>query len=540
MDVCVASLNFKLYIEIKSPNQFTMRVVLFFFILLISGAINAQSNYVSTYLENPNYYASQLHKIPWDSTRLIQYRNSYDGGFPVLIMEDVTNGVITPIVPPLCSEIRSIPVIVDDGYLFAGETISGVELLYFDEVNSTVFDLNIGVNDSDPVIYELNDRVFVIAFDGTHKQLFEFDKSTHAIVQITNNSIDVNSVCAVWGSNVYYSTKFVNSINGLDEYTLVKAVPVVSGFDHFFVQNINIPTSADRYVDWKTPQLIWGKLFLAAVDVSPYSDDSNTMGISVILPNDQVSTANITLPSFGGEFSLVQWDGKLGVYCSEHNEFFVSSDGVNFDTEAVPSNGKLVECMVSENDKLYFNCMYLDETREVFQYDNGFQSKYYGDYVYFLSEEEGIIYSADYVPGDSSSIVLLYTTVDVVDEVKMSPAYHPPHTNTSVMHEGFFTFLFRINGPAFDHDIFQLKGSPSANLEELNVDFSVYPNPVASGSTSFIRTNREGEAELLTLDGQKVSSFNVTPGTNLIPCSQLPSGVYLISFENRTHRIVVN
>jgi hypothetical protein len=184
--------------------------------------------------------------------------------------------------------------------------------------------------------------------------------------------------------------------------------------------------------------------------------------------------------------------------------------------------------------------MYLDETREIFQYDNGFQSKYHGDFVYFLSEEEGIIYSADYVPGDSSSIVLLYTTMDVVDEVKMSPAYHPPHTNTSVMHEGFFTFLFRINGPAFDHDIFQLKGSPSANLEELNVDFSVYPNPVESGSTSFIRTNKEGEAQLLTLDGQKVSSFDVTPGANLIPCSQLPSGVYLISFENRTHRIVVN
>lgn len=517
-----------------------MKSIFYAYTFFFSVSALAQTNYVSTYLDNPNIYAAQLHQLPWDESRLVQYRETVGSANLTYEIEEVTNSTISPVIPPQCSAINRPPVLVQDGYLIVGTTSQGNELLYFNEVNSTVFDLNMGIDGSDPEIWEKGGRLFVIAFDGAFRQLYEFDEATHAVTQITNNSISVNSVCAVWGDDVYYSTKYVNTLTGLDEYTLIKAAPTSGAYSHTFIQNIHIPSSMDHQVDWKSPQLMWGKLYMAAVDASVYINNSNTMGVMVVDPNDQVSAANITLPNFVGEFYLVEWDGKLVVYSPGHDQMFISSDGTSFSSVDVPVNGRLVECTVSENDQLYFICMYPDESREIFQYDNGFESKYAGDHIHFLSEQEGVVYASDFVDGDSSSILLVYTTMDVVDEVKMHPTFHSPYYNSSLMYNGMFTFLFGTDSVYGEHDIFQLTGSPSAGLDELTNDVIVYPNPVQSGAPVFIETDGEGEARLITVEGQQMTQYDLVPGTNTIDVSTLPSGVYLILFDNRAHRIVIN
>lgn len=518
-----------------------MKTIFFLLVTLVTTSHTfAQSNYVSTYLENPNIDAHQLHKLPWDDSRLIQYTRGNVNGYTQYTIDEVSNNVISPIVPPLCSSILKTPVLVDDGILIVGSTSSGIELVYFDEINSTVFDFNPGIDGSDPQIYTLNDHVFIVAFDGAYKQLFEFDKVTHTITQVTNDAISVESVCTVWGNDLFYRTKFSNSLSGEDEYNLMKATPTGSTYSYSLIQNINIPNSTERFVDWRSPQLIWGSLYLMAVDVSQVYSNTNSIGVMMVEPNDQVSTTSLVLPNFVGEFSLIQWNGTLGVYSDLHDLFYTSMDGSTFVSDVVPVNGKLVEYQVSENDKLYFNCLYIDETREIFEYNAGFQSKHVGGHLHFLHEENDILYYTDYSQLDSSSIVLIYTGMDVVDEVMMHLTFHPPHGNSAVIYNGLFTFLFGTDGFWGDSDIFQLTGSPSAGVNELSIDFSAYPNPLSSGESLFLRMDIDGVCEILTADGKVIKQLNLSHGTNVIETSSLSSGVYFVSFMNHTHRIVVN
>lgn len=517
-----------------------MKLYSYLFTLLFTSVAYAQPNYVSTYLENPNINAFELHRLPWDETRLYQYTENSSSGNLFYTVDELAFNTITPVSPPLCSEILQAPVIVNDGLLFVGSTASGNELIYFDEINSTVFDLNPGLVGSDPFIYALEDRVFIVALNGMYKQLFEFDKTAHTVTQLTNDAISVESACAVWADDVYYRTKFVNTMSGEDEYTLMKASPSGNGYVQTFIQNINLPNSNDRCVDWRSPELIYGRLYLMAVDVSPITYNSNSIGIMAIDPNDQVSTTSLVLPNFEGEFKLVQWGGKLGVYSDFHDQFYTSTDGIIFDAEAVPINGKLVECLVAENDKLYFNCLYNNDTREIFHFDEGFQSKHEGEHLHFLHEENDIVYLTDYIESDSSTIILMYTEIDVVDEVKMHQTFHPPHGNTAVIFNGLFTFLFGTDGSFNDNDIFQLTGSPSAGVNELSVDLRLYPNPIEAGETIYLESNSDGTGKILASDGRLVKELAFAAGVNGINTSSLCSGVYTISFQNHTHRIVVN
>lgn len=523
-----------------------LNLMKFFYLILIlflSQGAFAQSNYVSTYLENPVINAFELHSLPWDETRLYQYTRNNGSGYEVFTIDEVAFNALSPVIPPLCSEILEVPQIIDDGLLIVGSTASGKELLYFDEVNSTVFDLNPGAGDSDPLVYTMNDRVFIVAFNGTTEQLFEFDQVAHTISQITNSSIPVQSVCAVWGDDIFYRLKFEDVANGADDYHLMKATLNVSSYVHDTIQSISIPSTPNRMVDWRSPQLFQGFLYFMTVNVQINASTTSSFPVGLISvdANNQVSTSSLVLPISDGEFLIVQWDGKLGVYSDLHEFFYSSTDGLNFQSDLVPVDGRLVESHVSENDQLYFT--WLDNTglREILEFDGGFQSKFAGEHLHFLSEHDNILYYSDYIQFDSSSIVLVYSNIDVVDEVKVYFAFHPPIMNASTMFNGLFTFLFGSeNGFADDNDILQLTGAPSAGMEDITVESSIYPNPISSGDELFLESNSDGTGKVLTSDGRMLTTIKIHPGTNRIDTSLLTSGVYFISFKNHTQRIVVN
>lgn len=519
-----------------------MKAHVFLFSIFVSFAIQAQTNLYSTFLANPNLYAQQLVKLPWDESTLYQVTrdvNQSSGQFYYTI-DDVSTGSIVPVSIPLIDEMRGEPTFVDDGILFAAIAGYGVELVYFDGVNSTIYDLNIGVGSSDPVIYELDDRFFVIANDGNNKQLYEFDKSTHLVGQITTGTVSVESVCAIWDDAVFYNTRSINTTFNEDEYELIKATPTVGGYSFTSIQTIGFPIDPNSTFDWKHPIVKDDMLYLSAVNVSSNLSMTWTVSIFAVFPDDQIHPVNVNLPSLSGEFKLFEWDGLICTYSDLHDTLFTSPDGINFTEYQIPAGNRLIEHHVSENGKLYFTSIHLDDSREIFEFDGSFVSKRDGEHLHFLLEDNDILYFSDYRDTDSSSIVLLNTGIDVLDEVKILVGSHSPYQKSAVIYNGLFTFLFSNGGFFGHHDIFQLTGSPSADVDEINLEISVFPNPVETGGQVTLRALRDGEVQLITSTGNILKRFNIVDGEAQFDTSFLSSGVYFISFENHTQRIVVN
>ncbi|MDG1331226.1 MAG: T9SS type A sorting domain-containing protein [Crocinitomicaceae bacterium] len=518
-----------------------MKAHVLLFTILFSFGLQAQSNYYSTFLANPNLYAEQLVKLPWDASKLYQVTRDVDqsSGVFYYTIDDVSTGAVVPISIPLINQVRGEPTFVDDGILFSAIAGYGIELVYFDGVNSTIFDLNSGVGDSDPVIQEIDDRVFVVANDGNNTQLYEFDKSTHLLEQITTGMVSIQSVCATWDGDVFYSTKSINTTFNEDEYQLIKASSANGSYSFTTIQTIGFPIGINGGFNWKHPVLKDGLLYFSAVHTHTDVSLIWTVSIFVVYPDDQMYPVNLILPSLSGEFKLFEWDGLLCVYSDSHDTLYSSPDAVNFTEMQIPAGNSLIEHRVSSNNKLYFTSIHPDDSRELFQFDGSFVSIRDGEHLHFLLEDNDILYYSDYRGADSSSIVLVYTGIDFVDEVKIVVGSHSPDRKSAVMYNGLFTFLFTNGGFVGHHDIFQLTGSPSVDLDELELEMSLYPNPISTGDVLSMRALRDGEVELINTSGSVVKRFDLINGEAHLNTSFLSPGVYLISFMNRTQRIVV-
>lgn len=518
-----------------------MKSILFFFALTLCQGVYSQSNYVSTFLVNPEINATHLVKLPWDETRLYQITVDTQTGFYIYTIDDVSNGTVDPVTIPLCSDIRAEPTFLNDGILLSAITSYGLELVYFDGVNSTIFDLNQGTDGSDADVFEVNHHIFVLAFDGNYRQLYEFNKITHTITKITTDAISVRHVCAELGDAVYYSTYNHNAPNLSDEYELLKATPNGGSYSFSTIQAISVPTDNMRDLQWRSAVNKWNVIYFSIVNVHMADIAlSSTIGVIAVDPNDQVSTINLTLPTNSGEFHLVDGAGALWIYSSDHDFLYNSTDGVTFNSETIPTNITLIEHYVTDNDQLYFKSNH-PMGEELFRYENGLQSKHVGEDLHLLLNENDMLYIYDYSQNDSSSIVLVYAGFDIVEEVFVNVSFHSPYGNSAVIYNGLFTFLFT-NGLTFfgQNDIFQLTGSPQAGVDELSVELNIYPNPVSAGEAIFIETTIDGVGEIVTADGRVVSQLDLNKGTNVIETSSFTAGVYFISVMNRTHRIVVN
>ena len=516
------------------------RSLFLFCAVLATSFAYGQSNYVTTYLDNPNPNADQLFKLPWDNAKLLQVRRDVVSGVFVYSFDEVESGFATAFEVPLCSAVTELPVVLDDGILVFGQTVEGIEPVFYNGQSSIPYDLNAGVSDSDPVSFELNDRVFVIAASGGVRQLFEFDKVMHTFSQITNEVDDVQDVSATKGASVYYSTKYANLAIGEDEYTLRKANLVNGTYVYSSIQMIGIPSVMNRWISWESPLDMWGVLYLAIVsnDLSP--GQSGTIGVMNVDQNDQISTISQVVPYNAGEFYLLEWNGSIVLYSQFSNEMYTTSDGQNFATETIPAGDRIVEHHVSENDRLYFRSIHPDETHELFEFNNGFQSIHADAHMHFLLEANGAMYYSNVETVDSSAIFILYTANNVLDQINVLVGSHSPFGNSAVMHEGLFTFLHSSGGFYDDNKIYQITGAPSAGMEDLSLESMLYPNPISEGEVLLFESNAEGFAQVMTSDGRVQRQVEIHLGKNQIDLSSVASGVYFISFKNDKHRIVVN
>lgn len=520
-----------------------MKKFFYLFILLVSSGLHAQSNFVSTVMDNTNGEFTFLHELPWDQSQLVQIEREVvqlPEYHSIYHLETISNGVSTPFYIPSCADISTEPVFLDDGILATGTTPSnGKECVFFDGVYVIEFDLNLGSGDSNPYLRLVDDRVFIFANDGNTRQLYEYDKAAHTVTKITDSPIDVKNVCATWGTDIFYSTEFVNTPSSQTEYILHKASLINGVYLSYVVHMVNVPFGSLRYLFWEYGHVKFGKLFLSQEDFSYANGVLSNLKIISIDQNDQVEIVQEIVPTEDDGLRLFEWNNDLWSYVSYSNELYKSTDGVSFSLDVDSGLKKIANHYITGNNKLFLK-LYdpVMQTHEIAAHYGTIQTIYAGDHLDILMEDNEILYLSDWNWSDSNSIVLIHTAFDGVENIHIGDGNHPPIRNASLMHNGEFTFLFTYG--VNDVDVLKLTGSPNAGLNDSQIELSISPNPIGSGNLLTILSKKVGKAKLVNASGRILKQFNIEIGENQLNTSFLSQGVYFLSFMNRTQRIVVN
>ena len=87
------------------------------------STLYCSAQYADYYYDGNEQYSEYLYEFPGDSTRLLQARYVIGPGqYQEYYLEEITNGVLNPLVIPLCLQITSAPIEVDGGFVFSGLT----------------------------------------------------------------------------------------------------------------------------------------------------------------------------------------------------------------------------------------------------------------------------------------------------------------------------------------------------------------------------------------------------------------------------------
>jgi hypothetical protein len=493
-------------------------------------------------MDNPYGEYQFLYELPWNQSQLIQVKKEVVPSpqyHSIYTFETISNGLSSPYYIPFCTDVSAEPFFLDDGVLVAGTTpLNGVECVFYNGTNVVEFDLNLGSGDSDPIISAVGEQVFVIANEGNVRQLYEFDKINHTLTKITNSPIDIDNVCAGWGDDIYYSTIFENTAFSQNEYSLIKASLNNGAYSYSTIETLAIPFGVERYAYWDSPLVKWNKLFLVQGSYSFVNAVLSDLKVISIDDNDQVEVVHQVAQTDKDFIKLFEWDDALWTYVQSSNELYVCRDAVSFALD-IDSGTKLISDQhITSNDKLFLD-LYIPSTddNDIAAHYGTLQTSYSGKHIHFLTEENEILYLSDWKWHDSSSIVLIHTAFDGVEKVYIDQADHSPVQNSSLVHNGEFTFLFAYEFA--DVDVLKLTGSPSAGIDEPEVEMSIYLNPINLGDALTMRALRDGEVQLISTSGNVLKQFELTNGVTHISTSSLNPGVYFISFLNQTRRVVV-
>ena len=78
-------------------------------------------------------------------------------------------------------------------------------------------------------------------------------------------------------------------------------------------------------------------------------------------------------------------------------------------------------------------------------------------------------------------------------------------------------------------------------VTELEGAIQLYPNPVSSSLTLDVPKGWVSgvDARMVNAMGQTVWSERLSPGTQILDVSELPDGVHLLMYEDRTQRVLI-
>jgi hypothetical protein len=528
---------------VLNQNTIQMKTTLTIFFTIVFTIVNAQSNLYSTFVDNSNQKLTlHLEVLPWNSNELCQVNKSV---YPVnnrfvYSMDIISTGNPESFSIPQCLEISERPMFLNSGILFAGKTASnGYELMYYDGISTTIFDINVGNADSDPIIYVFEGGAYFTAVVGGIRQAFRFDESSLETSQLTNETRDISSLEGALGEVLYYTTSFYNTGMTLYENEF-KTVELTGSYNSILIRSFNTVTGQSVY--WTKPIEKWGKLFFLEAayyfnandnssELRIFSIDSNG-GTNLVHNQDQISTSISSLPR------LFEWENKLYFY--NKTELFSCASDENFSIESTSLSGTFARHTISENGKLYIVLEHLNDTQDVVEYENSnWNLLYSGRDIHFLLENDNMLYLSDYAWQDSSSIILLNSIGNNVIKVNIKVGAHSPFIDAALIYNDRFTFLFTLNEDENEWDTDVLQLATIANVQSRELHIGLYPNPILSGTHLNIETNQSGKYQLLSYDGKLIQVGEIYEGKNKVQLAQINPGMYLLKCNGSVVQIHV-
>ena len=81
----------------------------------------------------------------------------------------------------------------------------------------------------------------------------------------------------------------------------------------------------------------------------------------------------------------------------------------------------------------------------------------------------------------------------------------------------------------------------ASSVTEFEGAIQLYPNPVSSSLTLDVPQGWASgvDARMVNAMGQTVWSERLSPGTQILDVSELPDGVHLLMYEDRTQRVLI-
>ena len=518
----------------------------FSFIALLSLG---QSSYYSVQTDNDNIKPTYLELLPWNENSLIQINeefNSQTTNFDYS-MEDISTGNPTIYSIPGCPALYSKPAFLSNGILASGVVANdGVELIYYDGLNSVPFDINLN-GDSNPEIIDMGENTFVIAEDTSGaRQLYKFDEASVSLTQVSwfQDGVEVTNVAAVWGDSIYYGIEFENLPASSRVYQLHEAYWDGNYYQSNVNSGVSAPSASNFYYRWNSPILKWGRMFILENKLSTDILDQIEQKIVVkggsgYLPYSFQGSANNPLRMF-------EFGNNIFVYLYASDTLFNYDEYIQGNPQALSvnqiiSSGSIDNHIISENGRVYLKKLLVDNTHELNRFDGQSLTPIFsGTHIHSLLENDDVIYFSNNESGlDTNSVILLNTSWDGVDVVKIEIGEHAPVDNAAVMYQDNFTFFFK-DTTLLSTDVYQLTGSPLAELATNEViSLQYYPNPVSKNESFTIKIEQDVDYILLNSFGQVMVKGKLSFGENNIELNNFSSGVYWLRAGNAQGKIIL-
>lgn len=501
-------------------------------LLLISLTAKLNAQIANLIYDHDTTDLSELHNMPFDETKLLVVSGFYfsPSGVHFHELNQVSNQLIDLTFVNV-DTILSAPEFKDDKMFFEA-SISGLgrELAIYDG-NSTYFiDFNVGSGNSNPEVIEFENEIYVIANDGSLRQLYKYAGGT-TFDQISEEiESDVVNFIANRGNEYYYIVssllngqwiKTTENNNGVLTHSTIAPIGYQESLgdvvplngDIFMLSNFYTVTEASYRVD---------KI-----------DASNTITTHHFENGSQFSSGN-----------LLAYDNDVLFYRTEsnHTEILnVTTAQQPFVQVSIdPSQYNLIGNHVVQNNKLfiYGDEYILDvsgsspipiiEDASFIQLAPAFES----DSSFYLYE------IAPFGSGEPSGIIEVSSiTNQLVKYTVSNNGGSFSHSNPMVVNNDELKFIFKTEDNIPSTDIYSF--SSVLSVDESNLEaFKVFPNPSADGQFSIVLPHA-GEVNLLTLEGQILQSVLLDSGKNEIRVDDLSTGVYLVQYANKVERLLI-
>lgn len=471
---------------------------------------------------------TQLYNMPFDESRLLVVAgfDSYASHTKLYEYDDQNSQLIEMVFSGV-DTIYGVPTLHEDKIFFASYTNGlGIELSAFDGTATYSFDFNLGTGDSNPVLATFEDELFVIASDGSNRQLYKYMGGTSFFQISEETQADVAQFIAQRGD------QYVYSINNQAIKQFKSTVDNNGILTHSTIAPTNINETVEDVV-MMNGDIYMLSAFYSIVDASYRVDKIDATNL--------ITTYHYETAGQISSGHILAFNNELLYYRTEpgHIEVLdISNSGqpvtfmqmppqqYNYILGHVVKNGRLFfygDTYIVELSSMIFN--FVLEDANLLQNANVYET----DTAFYMYEINPTV-------GNNSNVLEVNTiTNDFVRYPVSTEGGYMYLDHPMVENNGNLKFIFKTEGLLPSTDIYSFDSVLSVDDKELS-EIEVYPNPSSDGNW-ILEAPMDVKVQITTTDGKIVANEVVVEGINAMP--SLPTGLYLVHIGGTTKKLLV-